>query len=209
MNLTRAEQELVAIGASVGAGCHPCLNYHMAEGERAGIQREALFQAVADAECVKRSAYNEQAVFARELLGEKAEMPAACCEDTNVPKELVSLGAAVGANSVAQFQKHADQAGNLGIESERIALAVEAARKVQARAAEITSTEAAQTPAGATATHEPIFLGAEAPATGDNEDCGPGCDCHEVPAASAETGCCGTSEAVTPEPVTAGARPCC
>ncbi|MEX2374922.1 MAG: carboxymuconolactone decarboxylase family protein, partial [Dehalococcoidia bacterium] len=61
MTLTKAEQELVAIGASVGAGCHPCLEFHLREGAGAGLETAILIQAVADAECVKRSAYNELA----------------------------------------------------------------------------------------------------------------------------------------------------
>ena len=35
--LTPADRELVGIGASIGAGCHPCLEYHLDAGSSAGL----------------------------------------------------------------------------------------------------------------------------------------------------------------------------
>jgi AhpD family alkylhydroperoxidase len=210
MKLTHAQQELVAIGASVGSGCHPCLTYHLAEAARAGLAREAIFQALADAECVKRSAYNEQAVLGRELLNEEAELPPSCCEDTSAEKEYVSLGSAIGANSIAQFQKHAGQAQQVGIDPAAIAEAVTIARQVQARAAEITAEESARIASEAPPKHAPVFLTADVVSAGSEEACGDDCACNEAPAAAETASACGCGEDER-VPVVAGTAPgkCC
>lgn len=36
--LTVERKELVAVGASVGAGCHPCVHYHPKGGAKAGLE---------------------------------------------------------------------------------------------------------------------------------------------------------------------------
>lgn len=208
MSLTKSEQELVAIGASVGAGCHPCTEYHLAEATRVGIGRDVLLQAVADAECVKRSAYNELAVRSRELLSEAAELPPSCCDDTNMTKEFVSVGSAVGANSLAQLRKHIDQARSVGIDSAKLALAVEVARNVQVHAGEYTAKEAAlltQTPSRGFA---PVFLTADAGASESKDACGADCACNSAESVPAEASACCGEEAV---PVVAGASAgkCC
>ena len=210
MTLTKAEQEMVAIGASVGAGCHPCLEYHLAEAATAGIAQPDALQAVADAECVKRSAYNELAVRGRELLGEAAELPPSCCDETSVAKEFVSVGSAIGANSVAQLRKHIDQARGVGIDNAQLNHAVEIARNVQRHAAEATAQEAELLTRPLSAGHAPVFLTASAVAPSSEESCGAECGCHSDEGASkAEaTACCGEEMAV---PVVAGssAGKCC
>jgi AhpD family alkylhydroperoxidase len=203
MTLTHAEQELVAIGASVGAGCHPCLEYHLKEGARAGLEAAVLSQALADAECVKRSAYNELAVRGRELLGEAAELPPSCCDETSLAKEFVSVGSALGANSVAQLRKHVEQARGVGIDSAQLSHAIEIAGNVQRHADENTVREAGLLTQVVSATHSPVFL--NAPTAGaDQEACGADCGCHEEQESSVARGgaCCG-EDAV---PVVAGSR---
>ena len=36
-NLSPEQTELVALGASVGASCHPCVSHHLDAGARAGL----------------------------------------------------------------------------------------------------------------------------------------------------------------------------
>jgi AhpD family alkylhydroperoxidase len=205
MTLTKAEQELVAIGASVGAGCHPCTEYHLAEGAKAGLAQSEMMQALADAECVKRSAYNELAVRGRELLGEAAELPPSCCDDTSVAKEFVSVGSAVGANSIAQLRKHIDQARGVGIDLTQLAHAVKIAQNVQRHAAEATAKEAALLTQVVSRGHAPVFLTGSASAASSEEGCGAECGCHAEEAKSQADagGCCGDEMAV---PVVAGAK---
>ncbi|MDZ7728499.1 MAG: carboxymuconolactone decarboxylase family protein [Dehalococcoidia bacterium] len=205
--MTKASEELVAIGASVGAGCHPCLQYHLSAGREAGLTQDAMNQALADAECVKRSAYNELAVRGRELLGQPAELPAACCDDTNAAKEYVSVGAAVGANSVAQLEKHLGQAREQGIDETQLRQAIEIARNVQHHAGEATARHAERLTAGAAA-NTPVFLTAEGPESGAGEEaCGPDCGCNEESAAE-QSSCCGEMEAAVPAGAQAGGK-CC
>jgi AhpD family alkylhydroperoxidase len=180
--LTTTETELVAIGASIGAGCHPCLEYHLQEGEKAGLGRAVLLQAVADGECVKRSAYNELAVRSRELLGEAADLPPSCCDDTSATKEFVSVGSAVGANSVAQLRKHIEQARTVGIDEAQLIQAIEIAGNVQRHAAAATAREAEALTGVPAQGHSPVFLSAQ-PSQVPQEACGSDCACN----AEAET----------------------
>lgn len=203
MTLTKAEQELVAIGASVGAGCHPCTEYHLAEGAKAGLGQSEISQALADAECVKRSAYNELAARSRELIGESAELPPSCCDDTSIAKEFVSVGSAVGANSIAQLRKHIDQARGVGIDLAQLQSAMEIAQNVQRHAAEFTAKEGALLTQAASGGNAPIFLTASAAAPTSEEACGADCGCHSNESVAEAGACCGDEMAV---PVVAGAK---
>jgi AhpD family alkylhydroperoxidase len=177
--LTKTEQELIAIGSSVGAGCQPCLEYHLSEGAQAGLSKAELLQALADAECVKRSAYNEVAVRGRELLAVAADLPPACCDDTSVMKEFVSVGSAIGANSLAQLRKHIEQARGVGISSVQLSQAIEIARNVQQHAAEGTLKEATRLATAVTAPDAPVFL-SETFQGATDQSCGPDCDCNAL-----------------------------
>ena len=57
-------KELVAMGAAAAANCHPCMDYHLAQCDRLGIDREEVAAAVAHGA--------EKAIRkkSRELLGE-------------------------------------------------------------------------------------------------------------------------------------------
>lgn len=197
MSLTKAQQELVALGASIGAGCHPCTEYHIAEAARAGLSTAEIDRALADAECVKRSAYNELAVRARELLGQRVEAPPPCCDDTSLAKEFVSVGAAIGANSLPQLRKHIEQARAVGMTPEQLREAVEVAQGVQRAAAGFTTKETSTLLAqvGEQGLSVPVFL-TESPGGEADGGCGPGCGCNapeSEPAAAAPAksgGCC-------------------
>jgi len=53
---TRAVEELVAIGAAIGANCEPCFKYHLQEAQKAGVARDDIALAVATARKVKEAA---------------------------------------------------------------------------------------------------------------------------------------------------------
>jgi AhpD family alkylhydroperoxidase len=176
--LTTAELELASIGASVGAGCQPCLEHHLRAGREAGLSSAQLLQALADAECVKRSAYNQLAAHGRSLLGESVEEPADCCSDSNRAKEFVSIGSAIGANSLANLDKHVAAAKAVGLSEAQIAAAIKVAQSVQRHAASVTADAAAalvrsSVPAS---TKEPIWLTSPS-ATEQSACCGPSCGC--------------------------------
>ena len=65
-------KELVAMGASAAANCHPCMDYHLAKCDELGIDRDDVAAAVTVGLMVNRGAENAIRKKARELLGETA-----------------------------------------------------------------------------------------------------------------------------------------
>jgi AhpD family alkylhydroperoxidase len=63
-------KELIAMGASAAANCHPCMDHHLAKCDEVEIPREDVSEAVKVGLMVNHGA--EQAIRrrARELLGE-------------------------------------------------------------------------------------------------------------------------------------------
>ncbi len=142
--LALVEREFVSIGASIGAGCEPCLTYHVQAAASAGVTPAALLKAVEDAECVRRSAAGQVAVLSRDLIGLHGEPPADCCDTSDRAKELAAIGAAVAANSMANLRKHLEAGQLVGLTARDANEAVQIARAVQRRAAEFTADEAAR-----------------------------------------------------------------
>ena len=65
-------KELVAMGASAAANCHPCMDYHLTKCDELGIDREEVAAAVKVGLMVNRGAENAIRKKTRELLGEAA-----------------------------------------------------------------------------------------------------------------------------------------
>ncbi|MEX2230084.1 MAG: carboxymuconolactone decarboxylase family protein [Dehalococcoidia bacterium] len=178
MILTEQQRELVAIGASVGAGCFSCLDHHVTEAGRVGLDESIILRAVEDAECVKRSAYNELAAHARKTLRLAYQMPPDCCSDSTLGKEFVSLGSAVAANAPQQLQKHVEGARAQGMTEAQIGDAIAVARQVQSSAASITARELPALEVAREA-NAPIWLTATGPGAAEGEACGPDCGCQQ------------------------------
>lgn len=132
--LTPQQKELVAIGASVGAGCHPCFNYHVKAGARAGLDGDRLLAATRSAERVATEAVQGMAVHTRRQLGVEAGASAVAAP---LDVELASLGAALGANDLANIERHLLAAVGLGASRAQLQEAIEAAVKVQQNAIRI------------------------------------------------------------------------
>ncbi len=62
-------KELVAMGASAAANCHPCMDYHLAKCDELGISREEVTDAVEVGLMVNQGAELAIRKKARELLG--------------------------------------------------------------------------------------------------------------------------------------------
>jgi AhpD family alkylhydroperoxidase len=175
--LTAADRELVGIGASIGAGCHSCLEYHLDAGARAGLAEADLLKAIEDAECVRRSASGQLSALGRRRLGRPAELPADCCDTSDRAKELSAVGASVAANSQANLEKHLAAAQLAGIGARELDEAVRLARAVQRRAAELLAEEATRL----LARPEPVVAETAAASAG----CGPDCGCGDASGSSA------------------------
>jgi AhpD family alkylhydroperoxidase len=63
-------KELVAMGAAAAANCHPCMDYHLAQCDKLGIDREEVAAAVAVGLMVNHGAEKAIRNKTRELLGE-------------------------------------------------------------------------------------------------------------------------------------------
>lgn len=60
--------KLIAVGASVGANCHPCLEYHVAKALEAGIERHEIMEAVNVAKGVRSGAASSMDKLALRLI---------------------------------------------------------------------------------------------------------------------------------------------
>ncbi len=62
-------RKLIAVGASVGANCHPCLEYHVGRALEGGIDRNEIMAAVEVAKVVRKGATAGMDKLALTLLG--------------------------------------------------------------------------------------------------------------------------------------------
>jgi len=60
-------QELVAIGASVSANCHPCVKYHIAKAREMKIDESEVQQAVDVGKMVRKGAADQMDELLKEL----------------------------------------------------------------------------------------------------------------------------------------------
>jgi len=72
-------KKLLAVGASVGANCHPCLEYHVGRALEAGLGRSEIMEAVEVAKGVRRGATASMDKLALQLLGN--ELPQQSCDN--------------------------------------------------------------------------------------------------------------------------------
>ncbi len=79
MNMDDKMMELVAIGASVGAHCQPCLTYHVGRARELGIAPALIQKAVQVGQMVEKGAMAAMREFSGSVLGEPAPVAAAGC----------------------------------------------------------------------------------------------------------------------------------
>jgi AhpD family alkylhydroperoxidase len=145
MALEQRDKELVAIGASIGALCRPCIDHHIPAGRDAGLTEPELTRAVEAAEATHRAAAELLFRRSRELLraaGTPARVPLQE-EPTSRLDELVALGASVGANCHPLLEQHIAGAIQLGLTASQVRSAIKMAEIVQQHAAEVTAGKAA------------------------------------------------------------------
>ena len=69
-------KELIAVGASVSANCHPCIKYHVAKARKLGIEEAEIQEAVAVGRMVRKGAAGEMDKLLSGMLG--GEKPEDC-----------------------------------------------------------------------------------------------------------------------------------
>ena len=60
-------KELIAIGASVSANCHPCIKYHIAKAREMKIDKAEIQQAVEVGKMVRKGAAGQMDELLKEL----------------------------------------------------------------------------------------------------------------------------------------------
>ena len=71
--LTPQIKELIAIGASIGGNCLPCLRYHFAEAIRLGISVDEIKEAIELSKMVKERPINDIYKLADDLMSREKE----------------------------------------------------------------------------------------------------------------------------------------
>ena len=137
--LSPEQNELVAVGASVGAGCHPCVTHHLKAGAKAGLDGERLLAAVTSAERVTAEAAVAMGNHARGKLGPDVSSPALL---SRLEEALAALGAALGANDAKNIERQLRAALELGASRSQLQQAIKTAHTVQENAARIHLREA-------------------------------------------------------------------
>lgn len=178
-NLSAEQKELVAVGASVGAGCQPCVSHHLKAGAQAGLADKQLLAAVASAERVGAEAAVAMGDHARAKLGADVGSPALL---SRLEEALASLGAALGANDAANIERQLRAAADLGASRSQLQQAIDTAHNVQESAARIHLREAKRLLDAVAAT-----VTAATTDTHHDDPCGCGADAEkeEVPVSAA------------------------
>lgn len=74
-------KELIAIGCSVAANCHPCVKYHVGKAREMDVAAEAIDEAVAVGQMVRKGAAGEMDKLLAELTGRQPSRKRSCSED--------------------------------------------------------------------------------------------------------------------------------
>jgi AhpD family alkylhydroperoxidase len=83
-------KELIAIGASVGAHCQPCLTYHVEKARELGIDDKTIREAIETGHMIEKGAMSSMRKFSANILetisstkvcksSEDNTPPGACC----------------------------------------------------------------------------------------------------------------------------------
>ena len=175
--LNLEQRELVAVAASVGAGCQPCVSHHLKAGAKAGLDGERLLAAVTSAERVTAEAAVAMGDHVRGKLGPDVASPALL---SRLEEALAALGAALGANDAKNIEHQLRAALELGASRSQLQQAIETAHTVQENAARIHLREAERL----------LDSLAQSVASAEDEaESGDGCGCgaeHEPEAAPVE-----------------------
>lgn len=78
-------KELIAIGASIGAHCQPCLTYHVGRAKEIGIDDKQIQEAMEVGHMVEKGSISAMRTFAKSVLDTSPELktPACCSGSTN------------------------------------------------------------------------------------------------------------------------------
>lgn len=79
-------KELIAVGASIGAHCQPCLTYHVAKAKEMGIEEDQIREAIAVGHMVEKGAMSAMGQFAEGIFDATAAEAAGCLRERKVKR---------------------------------------------------------------------------------------------------------------------------
>ena len=118
--LTEKEKELIAIGASVAAGCRPCTEYHVKTARSAGACDRSLTLAVEAALAVRASATRTMDEWAGQCQGARPPLDDGFRAEKRLIAELTAVAAAFAVNSVPDLKARLQSACEGGATPEQI-----------------------------------------------------------------------------------------
>jgi AhpD family alkylhydroperoxidase len=130
------ERTLVALGASVAAGCQPCTEHFVRAAREAGACERSIALAVDAAVAVRENATRRMDQWAGRCQGSRPELDPEFRVKKGLAAELASVAAAVCVNSVADLTIHLAAARGLGATAEQVRAAIAIARAVKRTAEE-------------------------------------------------------------------------
>jgi AhpD family alkylhydroperoxidase len=137
MNTTTAlstiDQELVAVGASVAAGCRPCTAYHIEAARKAGAADEAIRRAVDTALYVRETGAEIMASWADELLTGNGLKISDSHQEQGM-YTLVAIAAAHATNCETQMEMYLKLARSFDVQEAQITEVLRIARMVKSEA---------------------------------------------------------------------------
>ncbi|MFN2352097.1 MAG: carboxymuconolactone decarboxylase family protein [Kiritimatiellia bacterium] len=75
-------KEMIAIGASIGAHCQPCLTYHATKAKEVGLTDDEIREAIAVGHMVEKGAMAAMRDFTKGILDGPAKADAGCCGES-------------------------------------------------------------------------------------------------------------------------------
>ena len=174
--LTSREREVVAIGASVGAGCHPCLSHHIRNGRGAGLTDAELVGVVLQGHALVVAAADWLLREGLAMIGVQVSVDSAS-PDLRL-RELAGLGAAMAANAMSDIEERIRGAGSAGLSIDELAETAAVAHDVQANAARIHARKTLRLLDG-DRDHQAATPPAKAASRSDADDEPCGCDAEE------------------------------
>lgn len=129
--LTETQQELIAVGVSIAAGCKPCTAYHLKAARATGASDEEIRLAVAYALEMRRSATEIMARLADKLLGSAPEIGTSSPAEKSLTDVLISAGAAFAVNCGTNLESHLNAARQMGATDYQMQITLTIARAVK------------------------------------------------------------------------------
>ena len=127
---------LIALGASVAAGCQPCTEFQVKAARESGACEQGIQFAVEAALAVRQAATRVIDRWSERCQGARPELDAAFRANKQLLAELISVASAICVQSVPDLVLHLAEACRLGATPEMLRATVGIARSVHSAAME-------------------------------------------------------------------------